>query len=130
MIVELTVGLLGEGFTEIANFFEIEQLPLEAVTVIFAVIAEFDVVLVAVKDGILPEPLEANPICILSFTQEILPLELDVEILLTTDPLQNIKPLGTDTIGVGLITIGNEAVEVPHSFATFNEIVGLPVVEK
>lgn len=79
------------------------QLLAEGVTVIVAVTGAL-VVLIAIKDGILPVPLATRPIEVLSLAQlKFVPLTAPVKfIALVDEPLHKTWLAGSTTLGVGL----------------------------
>jgi hypothetical protein len=100
-----TLSITGDGLTVIVKVESgPEQLLRVGVKVIVAVITA-DVVLLAVKEGILPEPDAARPIAVFVLVQAIL-APVGVELKLTAEvelPLQNCKSFSALTRGVGLI---------------------------
>lgn len=125
----MTPGAIGLGFTVMTKLWPGPAQPLVGVTVMVAVIGEVPV-FSAVKLGMLPLPLAANPIAVLLFVHvKLVPAtELLKAIPPVCTPAQNDCAEGAITSGAALTVIVLVAVVEPHSFVTVSEIVYVPEV--
>jgi hypothetical protein len=108
-----TVATVGVGLTAIEKDVGAPEQPVaDGVTVIFAVAIDAPE-LPAVNDAILPIPLDARPIDVLSFVQlYVAPLIAPLKLIAAVDaPLHNTCPETSSTVGVGLTLIVNEVAE-------------------
>lgn len=128
---DVAVGNGGSGLMVIVKVPVTLQPFNNPVTVIVAVIGD-EVLFVAVKAGMFPDPDAARPIEVWVLVQVmVVPTGLAVNgIAAILSPAQRVMFAGIFSCGMGFTVIGSESVVVPHSFVAEREMVYVPGVLK